>query len=222
LITENLTEISWKNKLKEEFSKDYFINLTSLLKIENQRGIVFPPENLIFSAFNNCSFENIKVVLIGQDPYHGEGQANGLSFSVNKNVKIPPSLKNIFKELNSDLKIEIPEHGDLENWSKQGVFLLNACLTVRKGEAASHKFLNWERFSDAVIKLISDEKENVVFLLWGNFAQKKEALIDASKHLILKAAHPSPLARGAFFGSKPFSKTNDYLASKGIKEIVWG
>jgi uracil-DNA glycosylase len=222
LISEYLEDISWKEKLKNEFSKDYFKNISSLLEIERANGTVFPSECQIFSAFNTCSFENTKVVIIGQDPYHGEGQANGLSFSVSKEMKIPPSLKNIFKELKADLNIEIPSHGNLDHWAQQGVLLLNSCLTVRKSEAGSHKFLKWEDFTDFVIKIISTEKENVVFLLWGNFAHKKELLIDSKKHLILKAAHPSPLARGAFFGSKPFSKTTNFLISKGIREINWG
>ncbi len=212
---------SWKNILSSEFSKEYFLQLQSFLETEKKDFDVYPSETEIFAAFNKTPFEKVKVVIIGQDPYHGEGQANGLSFSVADGIKIPPSLKNIFKELKTDLGIEIPVIGNLESWANQGVLLLNATLTVRANSAGSHQKKGWEIFTDKVIETISKEKENVVFLLWGNFAHGKENLIDSNKHLILKAAHPSPLARGAFFGSKHFSKTNDFLKSKNLGEIDW-
>ena len=184
----------------------------------------FPPMELIFSAFNNCQFESIKVVIIGQDPYHGDGEANGLSFSVNDSVRIPPSLRNIFRELVTDLdSIFLPTSGNLEFWAKQGVLLLNASLTVRKDNPNSHKHLKWNLFTDAVIQKISDEKENVVFMLWGSFAQKKGAKIDREKHLVLESGHPSPMSanQGKWFGNKHFSKTNQFLKSKGNSEINW-
>ena len=212
---------SWNNILSSEFSKKYFLQLQSFLETGKKDFEVYPAETEIFAAFNKTPFEKVKVVLIGQDPYHGEGQANDLSFSVADGIKIPPSLKNIFKELNSDLGISIPLSGNLESWANQGVLLLNATLTVRAKTAGSHQKKGWEIFTDKVIETISNEKENVVFLLWGNFAHGKENLIDSKKHFILKAAHPSPLARGAFFGSKPFSKTNDFLKSKNLGEIDW-
>lgn len=212
---------SWEKILKEEFEKAYFQNLKSFLQEEKENFTIYPKEKLIFSAFNRTPFENVKVVLIGQDPYHGIGQANGLSFSVNDGIRKPPSLVNIFKELHTDLGLPIPESGNLEPWADQGVLLLNATLTVRASEAGSHQKKGWEIFTDKVIQKISEEKENVVFLLWGNFAQGKAELIDPNKHLILKAAHPSPLARGAFFGSKPFSQTNTFLKAKGLGEIDW-
>lgn len=212
---------SWKKVLKEEFEKAYFQNLISFLQQEKENFTIYPKEELIFSAFNRTPFESVKVVLIGQDPYHGIGQANGLSFSVNDGIRKPPSLVNIFKELHTDLGLPIPESGNLEPWADQGVLLLNATLTVRASEAGSHQKKGWEIFTDKVIQKISEEKENVVFLLWGNFAQGKAELIDSNKHLILKAAHPSPLARGAFFGSKPFSQTNTFLKAKGLGEINW-
>ena len=175
----------------------------------------------IFNALKATSFENIKAVIIGQDPYHGKGQAHGLCFSVNKGVEVPPSLKNIYKELQSDVGFQIPSHGYLEDWAKQGVLLLNAVLTVRSGEAASHGKIGWQEFTDAVIKCISDKCEGVVFMLWGNFARTKSALIDSSRHCILEAAHPSPLARGAFFGCRHFSKANEYLKATGRSPIEW-
>lgn len=212
---------SWKELLFDEFQKDYFVQLKSFLVEEKKSHVIYPPGNLIFAAFNNAHFDEVKVVILGQDPYHGPGQANGFCFSVNDGVKFPPSLANIFKELKSDIGCEIPLSGNLEHWAKQGVFLLNATLTVRQNTAGSHQNKGWEIFTDAVIKLISDKKEKVVFLLWGNYAKAKAQIIDKNKHLVLEAAHPSPLARGAFFGSKPFSKTNLYLEKNGIKKIDW-
>jgi uracil-DNA glycosylase len=212
---------SWKAPLKDEFCKDYFLNLKNFLLEEKTNSVIYPPGKLIFSAFNFTPFDQIKVVIIGQDPYHGPGQANGFCFSVNDGVRLPPSLVNIFKEVKADYGCEIPLSGNLEGWARQGVFLLNATLTVRQNTAGSHQNKGWEQFTDAVIKLISDRKEHVVFMLWGNYARAKAQLIDSSKHLILEAAHPSPLARGAFFGSKHFSKANAYLKSWGIDEINW-
>jgi uracil-DNA glycosylase len=213
---------SWKVILKEEFEKPYFIKLADFVKQEYQNKKVFPPGPLIFKAFNDCPFDKLKVVVIGQDPYHTPGVANGLSFSANEGQKVPPSLQNIYKELYSDLGITIPRSPDLSKWSKQGVFLLNATLTVELGKPASHQGKGWEEFTDAVIKLISDKKEHIVFILWGAYAQKKELLIDGAKHLIIKSAHPSPFsADRGFFGSKPFSKTNNYLREKGVGEIAW-
>ena len=212
---------SWKELLKNEFSSDYFQNLKDFLIAEKKKHVVYPIGNLIFSAFNHTPFEKVKVVIIGQDPYHGPRQANGLSFSVSSDVSNPPSLKNIFKELNTDLGIQIPQSGNLESWADQGVLLLNATLTVRANTPGSHQKKGWETFTDAVIKAISDNKKGIVFLLWGNYAQTKEALIDHNKHFILKAAHPSPLARGAFFGCRHFSKTNKILEHQGIQPIDW-
>ncbi|MBS1950901.1 MAG: Uracil-DNA glycosylase, family 1 [Cytophagales bacterium] len=213
---------SWKLKLQAEFDKDYFNQLTTFVKHEYQTHTIYPPGKEIFRAFDCCPFEQVKVVLIGQDPYHGEGQANGLCFSVREGIRQPPSLQNIFKEIQNDLNKSIPVSGDLERWAKQGVLLLNATLTVRASAPGSHQNKGWEAFTDAVIKIISEEKSNIVFLLWGAYAQKKGEMIDRSKHLVLTSAHPSPfsVARG-FFGSKHFSKTNDYLRSKGLKEIEW-
>lgn len=212
---------SWKKQLHEEFQKPYFSQLKSFLKEEKAKYTIYPRGAQIFSAFNRTPFDQVKVVIIGQDPYHGPGQANGLCFSVSPGIRKPPSLQNIFKELQEDLNIPIPESGNLEAWADQGVLLLNATLTVRASEAGSHQKKGWETFTDKVIQTVSEQKSNVVFLLWGSFAHGKAELIDASKHLILKAAHPSPLARGAFFGSKHFSKTNEFLRSKGISEIDW-
>ena len=214
----------WKEVLASEIEKPYFKELMLALKLEYQTHTCYPPAELIFSAFNNCSFQDVKVVIIGQDPYHGEGEANGLSFSVNYSVKIPPSLRNIFKEINMDLEtIFMPTSGNLEKWAKQGVLLLNASLTVQKDSPNSHKHLKWNLFTDAVIQAISDQKENVVFLLWGGFAQKKGLKIDRSKHCILESGHPSPMSanQGKWFGNKHFSKTNAFLESKGIEEIEW-
>ena len=215
---------SWQNILSDEFEKPYFNLLMKAVEDEYQNYVCFPPKELIFSAFNRFDFNDLKVVIIGQDPYHGEGEANGLCFSVNDNVKIPPSLLNIFKEINLDFDtVFLPTSGNLERWAKQGILLLNASLTVRKDLPNSHKHLKWNMFTDAVIKKISDENSNIVFLLWGNFAIQKEKLIDQSKHKILKSGHPSPMSanQGKWFGNKHFSQTNDYLKSIGKPEIQW-
>jgi len=213
---------SWKRILKSEFTKEYFITLKEFLLQEQKSYKVFPENKNIFTAYNSTKFEDVKVVIIGQDPYHGEGQAHGLSFSVLEGTKFPPSLVNIFKELVDDYGCPMPSSGNLLPWAKEGVFLINAVLTVRADNAASHRAKGWEYFTDATIKAISEHKESVVFILWGKPAQMKEKLIDTSKHLVLKAPHPSPLSsyRG-FFGSKPFSQTNEYLRSKNIKPIDW-
>jgi uracil-DNA glycosylase len=213
---------SWKEKLFSEFEKPYFHHLIDFVKEEYRTQTVYPPGKEIFNAFDCADFDQLKVVIIGQDPYHGPGQANGLCFSVHENITMPPSLKNIFKEIHNDLGKPIPKNGNLERWAKQGVLLLNATLTVRAGSPGSHQNKGWETFTDAVIKLISDKRENVVFLLWGAFAQKKGDLIDRTKHLVLMSAHPSPFsADRGFFGCRHFSKTNEYLRSKGLKEIDW-
>lgn len=214
---------SWKNVLKEEFEKEYFKELLLFVKNEYNTFTCYPKDSAIFKAFDTCSFEDVKVVIIGQDPYHGKSQANGLCFSVHEKIKHPPSLINIFKEIESDVCTTYPESGDLTRWSKQGVLLLNATLTVREGEAGSHQKRGWEIFTDAVINEISKHKENVVFLLWGGYAKKKGAKIDASKHYVLTSGHPSPLSanRGYWFGNKHFSKTNIFLESKNIVTIQW-
>ncbi|RRJ93431.1 uracil-DNA glycosylase [Flavobacterium macacae] len=214
---------SWKSVLSEEFEKPYFENLINFVKSEYVAQTCYPKGNQIFSAFDHCHFDDVKIVIIGQDPYHGPNQANGLCFSVNDGIPFPPSLQNIFKEISSDLNRPIPTSGNLERWADQGVLLLNATLTVRQSEAGSHQKKGWETFTDAVIRKISDEKENVIFLLWGGFAQKKASLIDSKKHLILNSGHPSPLSanRGFWFGNKHFSKANDYLKSIGKEEINW-
>ncbi|MGM8362632.1 uracil-DNA glycosylase [Flavobacterium sp. ARAG 55.4] len=214
---------SWKTVLNEEFEKIYFKELIDFVKSEYMTKICYPKGSQIFSAFNHCHFDQVKVVIIGQDPYHGPHQANGLCFSVNDGIPFPPSLQNIFREICTDLNVSMPASGNLERWADQGVFLLNATLTVRQSEAGSHQGKGWEKFTDAVIKKISEESENVVFLLWGGFAQKKAALIDASKHHILKSGHPSPLSanRGFWFGNKHFSKTNEYLKANNKPEINW-
>ncbi len=213
---------SWYNFLKNEFQKKYFKNLMNFINNEYITKEIYPPKTEIYNAFNYTDLEDVKVVLIGQDPYHGKGQANGLSFSVADDIKIPPSLRNIYKELNNDLNIEIPTSGNLEKWADQGVFLLNATLTVEASNAGSHQNKGWEEFTDAVIQILSEQKNNLVFILWGAYAQKKGAKINRSKHFVIESAHPSPFAayRG-FFGSKPFSKTNNFLKSKNIKEIDW-
>jgi uracil-DNA glycosylase len=215
-------EESWKKVLFDEFQKPYFRELKEFLVEQKQKHTVYPKGENIFAAFNNTPFENVKVVILGQDPYHGAGQAHGLAFSVNEGVPHPPSLQNIFKELRDDIGCEIPKSGNLMKWAKEGVFLLNTVLTVRATEAASHKNRGWEIFTDSVIRALSDQKESLVFILWGSPAGAKASLIDARKHLVLKAPHPSPLSsyRG-FFGSKPFSKTNEFLKSKAISPIQW-
>lgn len=214
-------EPSWLAALKDEFEAPYFSNLRQFLIEEKQKYVIYPPGNQIFSAFNHTPFDKVKVVILGQDPYHGAGQGNGLCFSVSPGIKQPPSLVNIFKEIRDDVGIPIPKTGNLTPWANQGVLLINTVLTVRAGEANSHKGKGWETFTNAVIKKISENKEGVVFLLWGGPAKQKEELIDGSKHFILKAAHPSPLAGGAFFGCKHFSKTNEILRNQGKKEIDW-
>ncbi len=212
----------WDKILSSEIKSEYFIEILNYLQAEYQKKTIYPPKEEIFKAFELCSFDNVKVVILGQDPYHGPNQAEGLSFSVKNDVKQPPSLKNIFKELSDDLSIPVPQTSSLVPWAKEGVLLLNAVLTVEKDKPASHKNLGWNKFTDYVIKKISDEKENVVFILWGNFAKEKEGLIDSAKHYIIKSVHPSPFsARGGFFGSKPFSKTNDYLKRHNIAPINW-
>jgi uracil-DNA glycosylase len=220
-MLQNLINDNWFKLLEKEFSQDYFIRLINLYVTEKQLYKVFPPKNRIFASLNFTPMENLKVVIIGQDPYHRLGQANGLCFSVSDGIKKPPSLLNIFKELQSDLGFPIPETGNLEPWAKQGVLLLNTSLTVREGEPGSHFNKGWELFTDKIISIISKQKEGVIFLLWGNHAQEKEKLIDITKHLVLKAAHPSPLARGAFFGCKHFSKTNSHLIQLGKEPINW-
>ena len=214
---------SWKPYLQNDFNSAYFHKLVDYVKDEYSAHQCYPQGNQIFTAFEHCHFEDTKVVIIGQDPYHGEGQAHGLCFSVNDGVKHPPSLINIFKEIEQDLGIPYPKNGNLMRWADQGVLLLNATLTVRAHEAGSHQKKGWETFTDSVIKLISDKKENVVFLLWGGFAKSKAKLINANKHHILTSGHPSPLSanRGYWFGNKHFSKTNELLINIGIKEIDW-
>lgn len=214
---------SWKQVLHKEFDKPYFKELVEFLHNEKRIGkSIYPPGSLIFNAFELTPFDKVKVVILGQDPYHGAGQAEGLSFSVPEGVTPPPSLKNIYKEINSDLGIDTANRsGSLKKWSSQGVFLLNAVLTVRASEPASHSNKGWETFTDAVIKSISDNKTGVVFLLWGNYARSKRGLIDSSKHFILEAPHPSPLARGAFFGCRHFSKTNQILKEENRAPIEW-
>ncbi len=213
---------SWKRKLEPEFEKEYFTQLIHFVKEEYLTQTVYPPGKEIFRAFDACPFEGVQVVIIGQDPYHGAGQANGLCFSVRQGIKSPPSLVNIFKEINKDLGKPIPLSGDLERWAQQGVLLLNATLTVRASSPGSHQNKGWETFTDAVIKTISEEKSHVVFLLWGAYAQKKGEVIDRSKHLVLMSAHPSPFsADRGFFGSKHFSTAHEYLGGKGLKEIDW-
>lgn len=215
-------EKSWKEVLAEEFERGYFQNLSQKIHHEYSSKKVFPPPKLIFSAFEHCPFNNLKVVILGQDPYHGANQAHGLAFSVPDKVRIPPSLQNIYKEIKDDLGIEVSNSGNLERWAKQGVLLLNAMLTVGAGQAGSHQGLGWENFTDAVIQKISDKKEHVVFLLWGKYAQDKGKNIDTTKHLVLTAPHPSPFsARNGFFGCKHFSKTNDYLEKYGLSKIDW-
>ena len=214
---------SWLNELKDEFKKDYFKSLKITLMDEINNGkIIFPPGKLIFNAFNLTPFDKVKVIILGQDPYHGPKQAHGLSFSVPEGIKSPPSLTNIYKELKNDLNIDIPGHGNLTHWAQQGVLLLNSALTVRASNPGSHQKIGWNIFSDEVINKLSSNRGNLVFMLWGNFAKSKASLIDSSKHLVLNAAHPSPLsAYNGFFGCKRFSKANRYLSNKGFKEIDW-
>ena len=214
---------SWKPYLEQELNKQYFNDLTGFVKSEYNNHTCFPPRNQIFNAFNHCHFEDVKVVIIGQDPYHDHGQANGLCFSVNEGIKHPPSLINIFKEIESDLGITYPKSGNLLRWASQGVLLLNATLTVRAHQAASHQKKGWEIFTDAIIKIISNQKQGVVFLLWGGFAKKKIKLIDNQKHKVLTSGHPSPLSanRGYWFGNKSFSDANIWLEDNGEKKINW-
>ncbi|MDA8693036.1 uracil-DNA glycosylase [Saprospiraceae bacterium] len=213
---------SWNSIFNDEFQKPYFKEIEKALAKAKQDGkTIYPPESHIFNAFNLTSFDNLKVVIIGQDPYHKSGQAMGLSFSVPKDMKVPPSLKNIYKEINEDVGCPIPDHGDLSGWASQGILLLNAILTVEEKSPGSHKKLGWQIFTDAIISFISDTKEGVIFMLWGNYAIGKASLIDTDKHHILKAAHPSPLARSAFFGCKHFSRCNDILHKQGKSLINW-
>ncbi|MEE9373228.1 MAG: uracil-DNA glycosylase [Saprospiraceae bacterium] len=213
---------SWKKILKDEFKQPYFSDIKNYLHIAKSQGItIYPPESKIYNAFDSTPFDKVKVIVVGQDPYHGHGEAMGLSFSVPYGKRTPPSLRNIFKELKNDIGMTIPSHGDLSEWADQGVFLLNAILTVEHQQASSHKNIGWITFTNAVIKHLSVKKENLVFLLWGRFAQSKSGLIDQSKHHVLTAAHPSPMARGGFYGCKHFSKTNDILNNIGLKPINW-
>ncbi len=215
-------EPGWKEILKNEFEKPYFIQLTDFVKSEYRTNQIFPQGKDIFNSFNLCPFESVKVVIIGQDPYHGPGQAHGLCFSVRDGITFPPSLRNIFKEIESDLHIPVPESGDLSRWAKQGVLLLNATLTVRAHFAGSHQNKGWEKFTDEVIKVVSEKRNNVVFLLWGAYAQKKGEMIDKDKHLVLESVHPSPLsAMRGFFGNHHFSKANQFLESKGLTPVNW-
>ena len=216
-------ESSWKEKLIDEFNKEYMHSLRDFLKKEkSERKIIFPPGRKIFSALNLTSFQNVKAVILGQDPYHGYNQAHGLSFSVEYGIKTPPSLNNIFKELASDLNIEKPNHGNLEKWSKQGVLLLNSILTVEKSKPGSHANRGWEVFTDKILFLLNSSKNNLVFILWGKKAQEKGHFIDSDRHMIIKSTHPSPYsANNGFLGSKPFSRTNQYLKKNNIKEIDW-
>jgi len=218
----DILEPSWKTALAEESSKPYFTTLVQAVSRAYKTGLVYPPAELIFNAFNLCPFTTVRVVILGQDPYHGEGQAQGLSFSVPEEIKNPPSLRNIFKELESDLGLTPKNSGNLEAWAKQGVLLLNATLTVLPGQPGSHQGLGWETFTDSVIAKVSNEKEHVVFILWGKFAEAKKSLIDETKHLIIISPHPSPFsAHTGFFGSRPFSRTNEYLRKHNLDPIQW-
>ena len=213
---------TWKSKLQDEFGKEYFLKLAGFVKDEYKSSAIYPPGSLIFNAFNLCPFQNVKAVIIGQDPYHGPGQAHGLCFSVRDGVAFPPSLINIFKEIESDLGIPRPVNGNLERWASQGVLLLNATLTVRAHQAGSHQKKGWEQFTDSVITILNSEKKHIVFFLWGAYAQKKGESIDRSKHLVLESVHPSPLsASRGFFGNKHFSRCNDYLVAHGMEPIDW-
>ena len=214
---------SWKRELEDTFDEPYFKDLATFVRKEYSSFICYPPGNSIFSALDNCSLDDLKLVIIGQDPYHGKGQAHGYCFSVPEGIKIPPSLVNIFKEIDDDLGILSPNNGDLTRWSKQGVLLLNSTLTVRENSAGSHQNKGWENFTDKIIQIISSKKNNIVFMLWGNYAKSKSSLINQDKHLILKSGHPSPLSanKGLWFGNKHFSKANNYLKSNNIPEIIW-
>lgn len=215
-------ESSWKEVLQSEFDKDYFVRLTEFVRNEYRTKTIFPPAPLIFNAFNACPFDKVKVVIIGQDPYHGQGQAHGLCFSVNEGVAFPPSLINIFKEIERDLSIPMPVSGNLTRWAAQGVLLLNATLTVKAYQAGSHQGKGWETFTDAVIRVLAEKKENLVFMLWGNYAQQKGSVINQNKHLVLKSVHPSPLsAYRGFIGCGHFSSANKYLIKNGLKAINW-
>ena len=215
-------EQSWQQQLQGEFDKLYFAKLVAFVKQEYAHHTVYPPGKLIFNAFNQCPFDKVKVVLLGQDPYHEPGQAHGLCFSVNEGVQFPPSLGNIFKEIHDDIGTPIPASGNLTRWAQQGVLLLNATLTVREHQAGSHQRQGWEEFTDAVIRILSEKREHLVFILWGSYAQSKSQLIDGSRHCILRSAHPSPLsAYRGFFGNHHFSLTNQYLRTNGIEEIQW-
>ncbi|ULB33861.1 MULTISPECIES: uracil-DNA glycosylase [Proteiniphilum] len=215
-------EQSWKYQLDKEFKKPYFKKLTDFVKHEYSNKTIYPPAKLIFNAFDSCPFNEVKVVIVGQDPYHEPGQAHGLCFSVNNGVQIPPSLINIYKEIESDLGKPVPRSGNLERWAKQGVLLLNATLTVQAHRAGSHQGKGWEEFTDAVIRHLAEDRDHLVFILWGAYAQRKGATIDANRHLILKSPHPSPLsAHRGFFGNKHFSKANDYLQAHGKKPVDW-
>jgi len=215
-------EASWKERFGEEFDKEYFARLSGFVKEEYRTRTVFPPGSLIFNAFNLCPFNRVKAVIIGQDPYHGPGQAHGLCFSVREGIEFPPSLKNIFKEIESDLGYKPLPSGNLERWASQGVLLLNATLTVRAHQAGSHQRKGWEDFTDSVIRIIDNQKDGIVFFLWGSYAQKKGEAIDRSRHLVLESVHPSPLsASRGFFGNKHFSRCNEYLVSRGIEPVNW-
>ena len=216
-------EPSWKEQLIDEFDKPYFLNLKQFVKEEYAQQTCYPPGNLIFSAFNHTPFHKVKIIIIGQDPYHGDGQANGLCFSVNDTISHPPSLINIFKEIESDLLVPYPESGNLERWADQGILLLNATLSVRSHEAGSHQKKGWEKFTDAVISILSEKQNGLVFLLWGGYAKKKGLKIDTKKHFVLTSGHPSPLSanRGFWFGNKHFSKVNEYLKKVGKEPIQW-
>lgn len=215
-------EQSWKDQLKDEFEKDYFVKLTDFVRVEYKAKQIFPPARLIFNAFEHTPFDKVKVVILGQDPYHNDGQAHGLSFSVPDGIPAPPSLVNIFKEINRDLGIPVPRSGNLTRWANQGVLLLNATLTVQAHMAGSHQKKGWEAFTDAAIHQLAEKRENLVFILWGAYAQKKASFIDPNKHLVLRSVHPSPLsAYNGFFGNSHFSTTNKYLQSKGIAPIEW-
>ena len=215
-------EQSWKTRLQNEFEKEYFINLTNFVKKEFNLYTVYPPGRLIFNAFDKCPFENVRVVILGQDPYHGQGQAHGLCFSVQDGVAFPPSLINIYKEIQNDLGTSLPDSGNLERWAEQGVLLLNATLTVRAGQAGSHQNKGWEQFTDEIVRLVAKEKNNIVFILWGSYAQRKGETIDRTKHFVLESPHPSPLsASRGFFGNKHFSKANAYLMEHGMEPLEW-